>query len=158
MITVYVDGGCRHNGKENNIGGWAAILKYKNYKKEIKGAVINTTNNKMELLSVIKALETIKTTNLPITVYSDSSYVLKGISGKSPWIEKWIKNDWKNRNKQPVSNKELWLRLYELKNKQCDIRFVKVKGHSGIEGNELVDILVNRAMDELEKEIKKNIT
>lgn len=86
MITVYVDGGSRHNGKENNIGGWAAILKYKNYKKEIKGAAINTTNNKMELLSMIKALESIKTTNIPITVYSDSSYVLNGISGKSPWI------------------------------------------------------------------------
>lgn len=149
MIVIHTDGGARGNGKENNIGGWAAVLEFQGNKKEIKGATKDTTNNKMELLAVIKALETLKTTNIPVAVYSDSSYVVNGIGGKTPWINGWIKRGWKNSKKQPVANRELWLRLYELKTKQYDIEFYQVKGHADNEGNNRADTLVNEAMDEL---------
>ncbi|WP_368857068.1 ribonuclease HI [Neobacillus paridis] len=144
---MYCDGGCRGNQNTENIGGWGVVFKYKDKVKEMYGGEKNTTNNIMELTAAIKALEAIKTTNIPIQMYIDSAYV---INGMNEWIHGWIKNNWKKSNKKPVENKELWIKLNDLRNKQSSVEFIKVKGHDGVELNELADTLANKGMDELE--------
>ena len=140
-IHIFCDGASLvHKGKT---GGWAGVILYKEHKKEIKGAVPVATNNQMELLACIKALEQIKTTNIPIKVYSDSAYV---IDGMNEWIYNWQLNGWKT-NKKGVKNKELWLQLIALSEKQDDIEFVKVKGHAGNEWNEKADRLATEAIE-----------
>lgn len=109
------------------------------------GGTVNTTNNIMELTGAIKALENIKTKDIPIEVYLDSAYVVNGIND---WIHNWVKKDWRTASKKPVANKELWIKLNELKNKQEDIKFIKVQGHAGVELNELADDLANKGMNE----------
>lgn len=146
-IIIYCDGGCRGNQNTENVGGWGAVFKYKDKVKELYGGEKNTTNNIMELTAAIKALESIKTTHIPIQMYIDSAYV---INGMNEWIHGWIKKNWKKSNKKPVENKELWIKLNELRNKQSSVEFIKVKGHDGVELNELADTLANKAMDELE--------
>lgn len=147
IITIYCDGGCRGNQTKENVGGWGVVLKYKDKTKELCGGKLNTTNNQMELLAVIKALESIHTTNIPIEICIDSQYVLVGIT---QWIYKWIANGWKTSNKKkPVENKELWMRLHELVNKQLTVQFIKVKGHSGVEFNELADKLANQGIEQI---------
>jgi ribonuclease HI len=146
-IIIYCDGGCRGNQNVENVGGWGAVLKYKEKVKELFGGEKNTTNNVMELTAAIKALEAIKTTHIPIQMYIDSAYV---INGMNEWIHGWIKKGWKKSNKKPVENKELWIMLNELRNKQSSVEFIKVKGHDGVELNELADQLANKAMDELQ--------
>ena len=145
-IEVYCDGGCRGNGKENSVGGWGVFMSYNGFEKEIYGGELNTTNNKMELTGVIKALEAIKTTNIPIKVYCDSRYVVENYS-KS--VNNWIKKGWRKSDNQPVKNVELWKKLVELINKQADLEFIWVKGHSINEGNNKADELANKGMDEL---------
>jgi ribonuclease HI len=146
-VIIYCDGGCRGNQNTENIGGWGVVFKYKDKMKQLYGGEKNTTNNIMELTAAIKALEVIKTTNIPIQMYIDSAYV---INGMNEWIHGWIKKGWKKSNKKPVENKELWIKLNELRNKQSSVEFIKVKGHDGVELNELADTLANKAMDELE--------
>lgn len=146
-IYVYCDGGCRGNGKESNIGGWGVYLVYKNHTKELYGHARNTTNNIMELTACIEGLKAITKKDLPVEVVMDSNYVIKGIT---EWVDNWVKKGWKTANKTPVENKELWMRLLELKNEFKDIRFVKVKGHSTNIGNNKADELANKAMDEIE--------
>ncbi|MBL4951048.1 ribonuclease HI [Neobacillus sp. YIM B02564] len=146
-VIIYCDGGCRGNQNTENIGGWGVVFKYKDKVKEMYGGEKNTTNNIMELTAAIKALEAIKTTNIPIQMYIDSAYV---INGMNEWIHGWIKNNWKKSNKKPVENKELWIKLNDLRNKQSSVEFIKVKGHDGVELNELADTLANKGMDELE--------
>lgn len=145
-IIIYADGACSGNQYKENIGGWGAVIRYEDRQVELCDGVINTTNNAMELTAAIKALENIEPTNIPIEVNLDSAYVLNGITS---WIDGWIKKGWKTASKKPVANKELWIRLNELKNKFDDISFFKVKGHSGDEGNELADELANRGMDKM---------
>ncbi|AJA41453.1 Rnase H [Geobacillus virus E3] len=145
-IIIYCDGACSGNQFEENVGGWGVILKYKDKQKELYGGARNTTNNIMELTAAIKALESIKTTDIPIEIYMDSAYV---VNGMNEWIYGWIKKGWKKSNKKPVENKELWMKLNELRNKQSSVKFIKVQGHSGIELNELADMLANKGMDEL---------
>lgn len=145
-IYVYSDGGCRGNGQENNIGAWAAVLKYKGNIKEIFGTAKNTTNNIMELTSCIEALKAIKNKTIPVEVTMDSQYVIKGIN---EWIYSWLKKNWINSQKKPVENKELWQELYNLKQQFADIKFVQCKGHADNEGNNRSDKLVNLAMDNL---------
>jgi ribonuclease HI len=146
-LIIYTDGGCRGNGKDNNIGGWGAILIYNSLRKEIYGGFKNTTNNRMEITGVIEALKLINFYNVPIEIYSDSAYVVNCIKDK--WYIGWQKNGWKNSKKQPVENKDLWEELIKLIGQFQSIEFIKVKGHAGIDGNEAVDALVNKAMDEL---------
>ncbi|MDT0160400.1 ribonuclease HI [Bacillus sp. AG4(2022)] len=145
-IIVYCDGACSGNQFDINIGGWGAVLQYKDKVKEICGGERNTTNNIMELTAAIKSLESIKTTNIPVEMYIDSAYV---VNGMNDWIAGWIKKGWRKSNKKPVENKELWIQLNELRKRQSSVVFIKVKGHNGVELNELADALANKGMDQL---------
>jgi len=139
MITIYTDGSCLNNPGD---GGWAAIININNEIKKISGSVKDTTNNKMELMAPIKALQRIKEKQ-PIKIYTDSQYVRLGITD---WVHKWIKNNWQTSKKEPVKNKELWIQLYELTN-SFDIKWIWVKAHSGNLLNEEVDLLAKRAAE-----------
>ena len=139
MIKIYTDGSCLKNPGN---GGWAAIINVDNQIKKISGSVKDTTNNKMELLAPIKALQEIKEQQL-IEIYTDSQYVKLGITD---WIHKWIKNDWRNSKKEPVKNKELWMELYEL-TKSHEIKWIWVKAHAGNTLNEEVDLLAKQAAE-----------
>ncbi|MEK5036206.1 ribonuclease HI [Paenibacillus sp. FSL R7-0302] len=147
-ITVYCDGGCRGNGKANSIGGWGVVLGYKGKTKELWGGERNATNNTMELTAAIRALEAIKTNDIPIDMHIDSSYV---VNGMTEWAFNWEKNNWRTAGGKPAANNELWIRLLELHRKQWEIKYIKVKGHVGVELNELADQLANKGMDEVER-------
>jgi ribonuclease HI len=129
MITIYTDGSCLNNPGN---GGWAAIINNNNQVKKISGSVKDTTNNKMELMAPIKALQEIKEKQ-PIEIYTDSQYVRLGITD---WVHKWMKNNWQTSKKEPVKNKELWIQLYELTN-SFDIKLL----------NEEVDLLAKQAAE-----------
>ncbi|SFG21313.1 ribonuclease HI [Sporolactobacillus nakayamae] len=148
-IIIYCDGGCRGNQDDHNVGGWGAILKYGDHVKELRGGLRNTTNNVMELTAAIRALESLKTRQIPVSFYIDSAYVVNGMNS---WISGWIKKGWKTAGGKAVKNKELWMRLNELAQMQEKIAFNKVKGHHGVEYNERADQLANLAMDDLEKD------
>jgi ribonuclease HI len=139
MITIYTDGSCLNNPGN---GGWAAIININNDVKKISGSVKDTTNNKMELMAPIKALQEIKEKQ-SIEIYTDSQYVRLGITD---WVHKWIKNNWQNSKKEPVKNKELWIQLYDL-NKSHKIKWIWVKAHSGNILNEEVDLLAKQAAE-----------
>jgi ribonuclease HI len=139
MITIYTDGSCLNNPGN---GGWAAIINNNNQVKKISGSVKDTTNNKMELMAPIKALQEIKEKQ-PIEIYTDSQYVKLGITD---WVHKWIKNNWQTSKKEPVKNKELWIQLYELTN-DYDIKWIWVKAHAGNILNEEVDLLAKQAAE-----------
>ncbi|MBV7274989.1 ribonuclease HI [Clostridiaceae bacterium UIB06] len=144
-VTIYTDGACRGNGKENTIGGFGIVLMYNDIKKEIKKGFRNTTNNIMELSAVIDALTLLKEP-CEVKLYSDSAYVINAVNQR--WIKNWQKNGWKTASKEPVKNKELWEKLIELINIH-KVEFIKVKGHSDNEFNNRCDKLANEAMDEI---------
>ena len=137
MITIYTDGSCLTNPGN---GGWAAIINENNQIKKISGNEKNTTNNRMELLAPIKALQGIKTGS-KIKVYTDSQYVKNGIT---EWINTWLNNNWKTSKKEDVKNKDLWIELYNL-TKSFNIQWIWVKAHDGNSLNEEVDLLAKRA-------------
>ena len=139
MIKIYTDGSCLKNPGN---GGWAAIINIDNEIKKISGSVKDTTNNKMELMAPIKALQEVKEQQ-PIEIYTDSQYVKLGITD---WIHKWIKNNWQTTKKEPVKNKELWMELYEL-TKSNNIKWIWVKAHAGNTLNEQVDLLAKQAAE-----------
>ncbi len=139
MITIYTDGSCLNNPGN---GGWAAIINIDNDVKKISGSVKDTTNNKMELMAPIKALQEIKEKQ-PIEIYTDSQYVRLGITD---WVHKWIKNNWQTSKKEAVKNKELWIQLYNL-NKSHKIKWIWVKAHAGNILNEEVDLLAKQAAE-----------
>lgn len=143
-IIIYCDGGCRGNGKEDNIGGWGVYFTYKDHIKELYGSAKGTTNNIMELTACIEGLRALKKYDMPVEVMVDSAYVLNGITS---WIYNWMKKGWVTSKKEPVENKELWQALYNEKQKFKDIRFIKVKGHSDNFGNNKADALANKGMD-----------
>ncbi len=142
-ITIYTDGACSGNPGP---GGWGSILMYKNIKKEISGGKKETTNNVMELTAVIEALKLLKY-KCKVNIYSDSAYVVNAFNQK--WIYGWVKNGWKNAEKEPVKNKELWQELYDF-TKQHEITFIKVKGHSNNEYNNRCDELARQAILKLQ--------
>ena len=136
---IYTDGACSGNPGP---GGWGAVIFDNNNKqKNISGSVKNTTNNRMELSAAIKGLEYIKTSS-EITIYTDSTYVKNGIT---EWILKWKKSEWKNSNKKPVKNKDLWIKLDDLC-EQNQIKWKWVKGHSNNKYNNLADALATQAI------------
>lgn len=145
---IFADGGTRNNQSKINVGGWGVVIVYGEQTKEFYGNDKNTSNNKMELTAVIKALEHIKSNDILVEVYSDSKYVIQGVN---EWSAGWIARDWVKADKKPVLNKELWQRLLKLRNKQDNIKFIWIKGHSTNEGNILADALANKGMDALEK-------
>ena len=139
MIKIYPDCSFLKNpGK----GGWAAIINVNNVIKEISGSVKDTTNNKMELMAPIKAIQEVKEQQ-PIEIYTDSQYVKLGITD---WIHKWIENNWQTSKKEPVKNKALWIELYEL-TKSYEIKWIWVKAHAGNTLNEQVDLLAKQAAE-----------
>jgi ribonuclease HI len=139
MITIYTDGSCLNNPGN---GGWAAIINDNNVLTKISGSVKDTTNNKMELMAPIKALQQIKEKK-PIEIYTDSQYVRLGITD---WVHKWMKNNWQTSKKEPVKNKELWIQLYELTS-SFDVKWIWVKAHAGNLLNEEVDLLAKQAVE-----------
>ena len=141
-IIIYTDGGCRGNP---GIGGWGVWLRYGNHDKKLQGAQQDTTNNRMELTAAIKALEAIKSSDITIDLFTDSKYVMTGIS---EWIKNWKAKGWKTANKKPVKNIDLWQRLDALNN-QHNVVWHWVKGHSGDKGNDMADALANLAMDKI---------
>ena len=146
-IIIYCDGACSNNQQRDNRGGWGAILLYKGVVKEISGAERNTTNNRMELLACIKALEAVKNHALPVAIFTDSAYLANCLLQK--WYQRWQKNGWQTAGKKPVENKDLWLRLLALKEGFSLLTFHKVAGHSHIELNERADLLAKEAIQKL---------
>ena len=140
-VEVFTDGGCRGNPGP---GGWGAVLRFGGHERELRGSEENTTNNRMELLAAISALEAM-TEPCKVVLTTDSTYVKDGITR---WIRNWKANGWKTAAKKPVKNKDLWERLdNECLRHQVDWRWVK--GHAGHPENERADGLANLAMDEL---------
>ena len=138
QVVIYADGACKGNP---GVGGWGALLRFGATEKEIFGGEPVTTNNRMELRGVIEALRLL-TRECEVVVYTDSSYVQKGISD---WIHGWKRNGWRTSDKKPVKNDDLWRQLDELVAKH-QIEFRWVKGHAGNEGNERADVLANRGV------------
>ena len=137
--TIYTDGACSGNPGP---GGWGAVIfDNDNKQKNISGSEENTTNNRMELLAAIMALEEVNT-NSEITIYTDSNYVKNGIT---EWVLKWKENGWKNSNKEPVKNKDLWKKLDNLC-AQNTIYWKWVKGHASNKYNNLADELATKAI------------
>ena len=145
-ITVYTDGGSSPNP---GTGGWAAILVSGVHKKEIKGGEANTTNNRMELMAAISALEALKKPST-VDMHTDSQYVHRGIS---QYIHTWKRNGWKTAEKAPVKNGELWQRL-DAAVVRHDVRWHWVKGHAGHELNERADQLVQEAIADVRAGVK----
>lgn len=126
LVNIYTDGACSGNQNDENVGGWGCVLEYAGVEKELCGGEINTTNNRMELTALIEALSALKESGLCLRIYSDSSYLVNCF--RSRWYEGWQKNGWKNSQKKPVENRELWERLLALLAPHC-AQFYLVKGH-----------------------------
>ena len=141
QVEIFTDGACRGNpGK----GGWGAVIRSKNVEEYIYGGENHTTNNKMELLAAIKALEYIENPS-EVILTTDSEYLRKGIT---EWIDNWKKRQWKTSSKKPVKNKDLWQILDSLSTKH-NISWEWVRGHSGHRENEIADTLANKGIEEL---------
>ena len=141
VIDIYTDGACRGNPGP---GGWAAVLCAGGREKEISGAQLHTTNNRMELQAVIEALQALKRP-LEVRLYTDSQYVRRGIL---EWLPQWKARGWKTADKKPVKNLDLWQQL-ETAAARHRIEWHWVPGHAGIVGNERCDVLANAAIDGL---------
>jgi ribonuclease HI len=140
-VEIFTDGACRGNPGP---GGWAALLRYGSHQKELFGAEIHTTNNRMELMAAIKGLESLKRPSV-VMLTTDSQYVRQGIM---EWVNNWQQNEWKTANKKPVKNADLWQALLAASTPHT-ITWHWVKGHSGHVENEHVDQLANHAIDTL---------
>ncbi|MEN9433377.1 MAG: ribonuclease [Pseudomonadota bacterium] len=140
LVQAFTDGACRGNpGK----GGWGALLRFGEHEKELYGYQAECTNNQMELMAAIQALEALKRP-CKVILTTDSQYVRQGIT---EWIEGWKRKGWRNSKGEAVKNKELWQRL-EQATQAHEVDWRWVKGHSGHPDNERVDQLANRAIDE----------
>lgn len=126
ILRIYTDGGCSGNQHDTNIGGWGAILEFAGHRKELYGGELNTTNNRMEMTALLQALLAVKKPNQTILVFSDSSYLMDCFRKK--WYINWQRNGWKNSQKKPVENRDLWEALLPFLDRH-DLRFFRVKGH-----------------------------
>jgi ribonuclease HI len=138
-VEIYADGACRGNPGP---GGWGALLREGGRERELRGFEPATTNNRMELTAVIRALEALEP-GARVRAYTDSQYVQKGIS---QWIHDWKRRGWRTADKKPVKNQDLWMRLDELA-RGHHVEWHWVKGHAGHPENERADALANQAID-----------
>lgn len=138
IVEIFTDGACKGNP---GVGGWGALLRTKGVERELFGGEAHTTNNRMELMGAISALEAL-TRACQVTLHTDSKYVLQGIT---IWMVGWKKSGWKTASKKPVKNEDLWRRLDALVVVH-QIEWVWVKGHAGHPGNEYADVLANRGV------------
>lgn len=141
VVEAFTDGACRGNPGP---GGWGVLLRFNDHEKRLCGGESVTTNNRMELMAVIQALESLNR-DCKIKVTSDSQYVLKGIS---EWMVNWKKRGWKTAANKPVKNVDLWQRLDKAQETH-NVEWVWVKGHNGHIENEIADELANQGIDEL---------
>jgi len=145
-VTIYTDGACRGNPGP---GGWGAVMLYGGHEKELSGGEPDTTNNRMELMAAIQALEAL---NKPckVELHTDSKYVQTGIK---EWIHGWKARGWKTADKKPVKNEDLWRRLDEARQRHhVDWRWVK--GHNGHELNERADRLANKGLEDAQAQMR----
>jgi len=140
-IEIYTDGACRGNPGP---GGWGAVLIAGKHRKTLHGGEPETTNNRMELMAAIEALNALKGSS-QVVLHTDSKYVMHGIT---EWMANWKKRGWRTAAKKPVKNQDLWQALDEAIARH-DIQWKWVKGHSGNDGNEQADALANLGIDEL---------
>ena len=140
IVEIFTDGACSGNPGP---GGWGAILRWNGAEKELKGGDSTTTNNRMELMAAIQALESL-TRPVKADLYTDSTYVQKGIT---EWIHSWKNRGWKTASKKPVKNEDLWRRLDEAITRH-DVSWHWVKGHAGHPENERADELARLGMAE----------
>jgi ribonuclease HI len=146
-VEIYTDGACKGNP---GAGGWGVLLQYDGRKRELYGGETHTTNNRMELTAVIRALEALKR-RCKVRLHTDSQYVQQGIS---VWIHSWKKRGWRTADNKPVKNEDLWRRLDELAT--ChEVQWVWVRGHAGNDGNEQADALANRGVEAVLAGMKK---
>ena len=139
-LVIYTDGACSGNPGP---GGWGVLMQFGKNEKEIFGGEAETTNNRREMMATIEALRAVKSSySGQITLWTDSTYVLKGIT---EWIHGWKKRGWKKSDKKPVVNADLWRILDDL-NQQHNVDWKWVKGHAGIDGNERADELARRGI------------
>lgn len=136
---IHTDGACRGNPGP---GGWGAVLQYNGHQKPLKGAEPATTNNRMELMAAIRALEALREP-CRVVLVTDSNYLRQGICD---WLPAWKRRGWRTADRQPVKNVDLWQQL-EAAATRHSIEWRWVRGHSGDEGNEQADRLANEAID-----------
>ena len=141
LVEIFTDGACRGNPGP---GGWGVVLRYNHTEKELSGAELHTTNNRMELMAAIQALQNL-TRSCKVRLTTDSVYVKSGIT---EWLIGWKRKNWRTSNKKPVKNIDLWQQLDQICEKH-DIEWCWVKGHSGHTENERADTLANLAIDKL---------
>lgn len=141
VVHIFTDGACKGNP---GVGGWGALLKFNGKERELCGGEEHTTNNRMELLGAIRALEALKRP-CRVILHTDSKYVQQGIS---EWVHSWKLRGWKTADRKPVKNEDLWRRLDELAAKH-HVQWKWVKGHAGHHENERADALANRGIEEL---------
>ncbi len=141
IVEAWTDGACRGNPGP---GGWGALLRYDDKEKKLCGGEPETTNNRMELMAAIMALESL-TQTCSVILTTDSTYVMKG---QTEWMPNWIKRGWKTAAKKPVKNVDLWKRL-DAAVQRHEVKWKWVKGHSGHAENEIADELANQGIDEM---------
>ena len=139
-VVIYTDGACSGNPGP---GGWGVVMRWQDRDKELHGGEPLTTNNRMELMAAIQALEAL-TRPSKVSLHTDSKYLLDGIT---KWVEGWQRNGWKTAAKKPVKNDDLWRRLIEAM-RPHEVNWVWVKGHAGDPGNERADALARRGIEE----------
>ena len=138
-VVIHTDGACRGNPGP---GGWGALLEFRGQEKRLKGGEAMTTNNRMELMAAIRALEALKEP-CAVTLYTDSIYLKQGLN---EWLPNWKKKGWRTADKKPVKNQDLWERL-EAAAARHKIEWHWVKGHAGHSGNEAADRLANEGLE-----------
>ena len=143
-VEIYTDGACSGNP---GVGGWGSILIYKGVEKIISGGEALTTNNRMELTAIIKALEALKEP-CEVRVYSDSQYAVDAIM--KGWLTYWMSHGWRTKSKDDVKNVDLWEKLVDLMSKH-QVTFIKVKGHSDNENNNRCDEIARGEIDKIQK-------
>lgn len=137
-IDIYTDGACSGNPGP---GGWGSVLLWGDHRRELSGGERDTTNNRMEMLAVIRAMEALKRPS-SVNLYTDSVYVMKGIT---EWLPNWKKRNWRTASRQPVKNAELWQEL-EAALQPHQVKWHWVKGHSGVPENDRADELARQAI------------